>query len=434
MMWLLFEIGVNLYQAMLILYFMKSRLNIIKEEKLIDVLFLLLCTVYSSASLFFDVYIDDIYMFFIPYLYALVMSTDKWSISVFWTVTLAVLFASTVGLVSHIFMSVLSLQMNAVMQPGLLRVCFIIATNTILTLIIYSASKLERDNLFLSWRPLLSFLSISISILIAEESFFSLQSKIEGSATVFNLGYASLLVGSFMSILLFHFMTETSKNENRYKSEASLYEISRQHQNEFSQMYSDFISRQHDFKHQLDTLEELIKENNNTDAQTHLINYRAELSEARTFMTGSMPVDALLTAKQLTMKNNDITFKLIPYPLNSLPISTTDFCSIIGNLLDNAIEGSLRVVDPSLTLQISLSFARTYNMFHITCKNFCNICTIRQKNNMWISSKKAEQVKGIHGLGIPSIQRIVDKAEGHCAISIQDDVFIVELTIPYPIH
>lgn len=86
------------------------------------------------------------------------------------------------------------------------------------------------------------------------------------------------------------------------------------------------------------------------------------------FLTGSISVDALLTAKSLACKHHNISLHVSQCPLNSLPISEVDFCTILGNLLDNAIEGNVCIVNKSIEKWINLSFSRVWDMFTTVVK------------------------------------------------------------------
>ena len=274
------------------------------------------------------------------------------------------------------------------------------------------------------------FLVMSVSILISEECLYQLQIRTHFSSYIFSIGYLGLLICSILSILLFHFMAESTNQENQYKTELNAIRLSQKYQEEFTSIYNDFMIKEHDFKHQLETLKALISENNNVEAQNYLNSYTSQLQNIRPFMTGCLAVDALLTSKALTMKSKNIDFKFTPYPLNSLPLSTPDFCSVVGNLLDNAIEGTQRVRSSDSPF-ISLAFARTYDVFHIVCKNTCNPKTIRFANHSWLSSKTNDSHSEIHGIGIHSIERIINNAQGYSSFSVDGCTFVAELTIPF---
>lgn len=432
MIWTAIEITANIFQAFLILFFIKSRLHIKKQSWIHDCSCIAACAMFYSLYLFVYVPINDICIFAFPFIYALWVASDQWPISLFWTIILSVLFNSTVGAASHIFAGAFEIHLSSLMIPGCLRLVFLLFTNSILFIVIYLASKLQRDSLYMSWPSMLTFLLISVSILVIEECLYNLQKSFNTFPLLYCVAYVGMLSCSILSILLFRFLSECSSREHQYKSEIDTYMLTQKHHSEFTSVYRDFVSREHDFKHHLETIERLIEQSNCEAASNYLTSYKSDLPDSRLFITGNIEVDALLTAKYYTMKAHQIDFHFIPYPLHSLPISSPDFCSIVGNLLDNAIEGSLRVPSFSSPLTVSLTFARTYDVFHVMCENPCNPNTIRKQRNRWVSSKIAERLPGSHGIGICSIERIVDKAEGHCRFRVLNGIFSSELTIPYP--
>lgn len=429
---MVFEISINLFESWLMLYFIKSNMRFSKRTTLADISCMCSCTVFYSLYLFFDIPPIDMAVFLFPLLYSIFRAPNKWPISLFWIINLAILFNSTAGLSTHLFNSLLPQNSDLLAVSGVHRFVFVIFSNFILFVIIFSASKLWHDYQQISWPTLLSFLSVSLCILIAEECIYHLQSSASENNLIYVVIYISLLLCSWLSILLFHFLAESSYREHKYKSEMSIYLAAQQHQQEFKQIYNDFVARQHDFKHTLETLETLIAQNDNEEARAFLSEHKSQMKKSQLFVTGSTSVDALLTAKHLTMKSNGIAFKFTTCPLNVLPMPVPDFCSIIGNLLDNAIEAILRIDDDPSQHVISLTLARTYRVFHIICDNPCNPQSLRKHKGTWVSSKKSSPSHGFHGLGIPNIQKVVIRFDGHCKFSVHENVFHVELTIPLP--
>lgn len=435
MSWILFEILINLFEAWLILYFIKSRIHIVRNSFLLDSICIMCCATYYSLYLFIEMPANDVLVYVFPFFYALYMSRDRWYVSLFWVVILALFFTSTPGLVMHLFFSIFGMSSFTLSKPSYLLFWAILLNNLVLFVMVFSAAHLKRDHCYLSWKALISFLLTSILVFVVEECLYYLQQQINGHSLIFNIGYCALLFTSLLSILLFHFLTESSLRESQYRTEINLLSATKHHQQEFGQMYHDFITRQHDFKHQLEAIEELISHKDNSEARLLLADYKKKLGQSRVFITGNTTVDALLTAKSLTMKKNNISFRFNPYPLGVLPIPVLDFCSIVGNLLDNAIEGSMRL-DGCLSIQpiIHLSFSRTYDVFRIVCENYCNPNTIHKEKSIWVSNKSNIEGSGIHGLGIPSIQRIVSQYEGYSSFSHNGTIFRADLSIPYSVH
>ena len=55
MLWNLFEISINAYEAFLMIYFLKSRLHFKKNSPIADCLCLISCTLFYSAYIYFDI-------------------------------------------------------------------------------------------------------------------------------------------------------------------------------------------------------------------------------------------------------------------------------------------------------------------------------------------------------------------------------------------
>ena len=192
-MFTLFEILINLFEAWLILTFIKSKIYIPKENHMVDLIFIAVCTSFYSLSLL-NIEINEIIIIIFPVLYALIMSSDKWYVSVFWSIILMILFSSTASLYTHAFSLLFSVEISALMEPHFLRIIFLITSNAVLYCIIHSASKLCNNTMTLSWPALLTFLAVSIGILIAEECFYRLQQTVGGEASVYILGNTCLLL------------------------------------------------------------------------------------------------------------------------------------------------------------------------------------------------------------------------------------------------
>ena len=145
------------------------------------------------------------------------------------------------------------------------------------------------------------------------------------------------------------------------------------------------------------------------------------------FSTGSLAIDSALTMKDLQMRRRNIRFIHALCPLDQLPISESELCSILSNLLDNALEGITRaetlLVDPVITLNI----ARIRDMLYIHCSNSYDPSTIHANKETFLSSKKQPG----HGLGIPNIESIVTKANGTSNFSAEESHFVAEISLPY---
>ena len=273
-------------------------------------------------------------------------------------------------------------------------------------------------------------ITLSAAFLV-EESLYSLFLNVSDETIVpFFWAYIGLIVFTMMTVLLFRMVSMDADRKNRYQTEIAMLSLTRQHQQELSQMYEDLTQRQHDYKHHLQTLQELVTGSGESTAKAYLETVLKDTDAEDMIVTGNPGVDALLAAKRRLMREKGIAFQYSPYPLAELPLPTADFCSIVGNLLDNAIEGVQRMPDRPCNPTIHLTFSRSWNMFYIYCENPCDPSSITASKGRFASSKKKDE-PGLHGIGLHSIEAIAQRAEGRAEFGVEGDVFHAKVVVPY---
>ncbi len=428
--WIVFEIGINLFQSSLYLYFVKSRVRISRPSKIADAVCILACTAFYTLYLFFDIAITDSIHIVIYFVYLLITSDEPWYISAFWVVVKEAISVATIGLMLQLCLTLTSATFEMLMAPGLLRIAFVLSTNLTLFLILFVVSKMKRTYSPVELPSLLLFSITNLAVLFAIEMLFSIQIQPshENDWHIF-AAYGALFLCSISSVCLYYLMTTISKKENAAQIALNHAQLTKEHQEALRDMYTDMLACQHDYKHHLQTMEQLVQQEN-TQAAQYLAEYKEKINERKTFVTGSLSVDALLTAKLLACKNKHIEFELSQCPLNTLPICEVDFCAIVGNLLDNAIEGVCRIQDDQMRKWIHLSFTRVWDTFSIRCENSMAPSTVRKKGTSFLTSKLKDSAT--HGFGLANIEFIAQNAEGFCDFEAKGTVFVATVTLPYP--
>lgn len=437
-MWTLFEIAVNLFQSFLMLHFLKKRLHLKKRFPLGDLACICvtaaLMSINSFTFLLSPLAIPDVLFFLIPFIYMVFVVKDRWYVSLFWTSVLMLIFFLTVSLSLHIFTTGLNVSYDEMMQKTGWRILFVFITNCALSALLYAVSKFKKDYSAPYWPVLLLFLGTNAALFIAEESVYRLQMIAEfrlqeDMPSLFGV-YLGLTICLVLIILLYHLMSQSVERENRYQAEAAVIAQSKQYQEELSRIYTNLCHARHDMKQHYQLLQELVASGGNDQAVAYLEECRTTFEQEDLYWTGSTAVDALVLAKSLTMKKQGIIFRYSPYPLEYMPIKEAAFCTILGNLLDNAIEGVLRLPPSEQPYTIQLTFSRSWDMFYIFCTNPCNEATIVRENNRWKSSKTAEGIPGFHSIGIRSIERLTNCAEGRCSFDVSEGKFTAKIVLP----
>lgn len=142
--------------------------------------------------------------------------------------------------------------------------------------------------------------------------------------------------------------------------------------------------------------------------------------------TGNEIVDAIISEKMEEAENYKIKIH-VDGDFKGINISAMDLCTILSNLLDNAVEAA-KVVKESHR-EISVSAKRTSSFFFLTVKN-------RTAFYVEISDgmKTTKFNKKEHGFGIGNVERAVKKCGGEfrldCSKSADNYVFTAEVMVP----
>ena len=145
-----------------------------------------------------------------------------------------------------------------------------------------------------------------------------------------------------------------------------------------------------------------------------------------TMHSGNAAVDIILVDKKLNCNQQQINLKCYADCSKLDFISDSDIYSLFGNAIDNAIEATSKITDPSKKL------------INVFVKNINNFVSIRIENYFsgeikFDSDGRPKSTKtnnGYHGFGIKSLEMIVKKYHGNHLIKIDDEVFSFNIFFP----
>ena len=98
-----------------------------------------------------------------------------------------------------------------------------------------------------------------------------------------------------------------------------------------------------------------------------------------------------------------------------------------GNAIDNAIEGVEGLPDPDKWV-VSLTIRGQSGFVCIQTNNCCG--ALPQREDGLPLTTKADRAN--HGFGLKSIRYLARKYGGTMCVSVQDGVFILQITLPTP--
>lgn len=178
----------------------------------------------------------------------------------------------------------------------------------------------------------------------------------------------------------------------------------------------------HDLKNRLTPLYGFIDRYPDTELESILRGIIPENLKEPRVATGHIVIDSIINSKLNSVSDERIEFMcdiIVPKKIN---IDNIDLAVVLGNLLDNAIEGCLSVENHRF-IDLKIQFDNNRIKLRIS-NSFDGI--VNKQANRFLSRKED---KDIHGFGLKSIQRIVDKYSGFQSIEYTDDVFTVSMIL-----
>ena len=193
---------------------------------------------------------------------------------------------------------------------------------------------------------------------------------------------------------------------------------------EINNRYSQMRMLRHDINNHLSAMSLLLKEGRTEEAQKYLQEITNDLeSTLPVARTGIHALDMILWNKISLAKESYITIQLtIDGMLTDLQISDYELCSLLGNLLDNAIEATQKLPEENRT--IHLRIGKQLDMLCIFCEN--PFAIVQKEGNRFITLKTDHQN---HGLGLRQIKHIAHKYNGTVDIKTEDNIFSVSVLL-----
>ena len=420
------DLLLSCYQGILLIYLLRKQFSQVSHSFLYEFFSVLAIVIYFSIIQYFHISIPDNLVLFIPLIYIKLTSDESWISCVLWTVLDGLLFIGTLTLVSGLFNIQIGLNGSVLSASKETIMFYSISSNAILTVVSNVAARFGKAENIISRKETSLFILMLVLCLVVNECFFSAR-LLENEHNILLIGSACSFAVMILIMVLYERLTETTRKQRMAELEAQTTQIVAQHQDELKSIYKNMLAEQHDLYHRVTAVEELLSSSKIAEIdRRQVLSMLKKTDQPDLIITGNIAVDAILKAKSTIMKNAGITFEFVEYPLNPLPISERSFCMLLGNLLDNAIEGVMRLPASNPTRTIYLSFSKVWEMLFISCTNDADEKKIKRCGSEFVSTKEHPE---LHGFGTKSMKKIVSDAGGKIDFNIEHGKFSVEIML-----
>lgn len=179
----------------------------------------------------------------------------------------------------------------------------------------------------------------------------------------------------------------------------------------------------HDMKNHMYAIRNMAKNNMSKDIITYTNDILGKIEGEKVYInTGNYLIDGILNVKFEEIKNQGIDFKYDVKIPEGIKLPEFEVITILGNLLDNAIEGVKSIKD-NRYIEVFISY-KDSNLLIKIVNTFDGLVI---KDNKGFVSRKEE--KNYHGIGLENVREQVEKSNGYMNIDTDNCMFTVDLFI-----
>ena len=177
----------------------------------------------------------------------------------------------------------------------------------------------------------------------------------------------------------------------------------------------------HDIENQLAVVGDLLRLKDYDSALVYLDKLGTYVHKAnRICYTGNNAVDSIINIKGSMANSLGIDFICKVNIITSIMTDELDLCRIIGNALENAIEGCER--SSAGKKHIYFIINEEQDTLSLVVTNTCD----EVNTDLLTSSKK---ISGLHGIGIGSIRSAAERLQGVSTFNYQDGIFSLRVVV-----
>ncbi|WP_417123668.1 GHKL domain-containing protein [Ruminococcus bicirculans (ex Wegman et al. 2014)] len=412
---------VNVAIEMMLVFLYFSLLSKAKVNKAVLYLSYLLSTVILSATVLLT---DNILVYLITTIILIssmsfICYDDSIRHKIFWNILFLLIISISEPIVIGLLCIANMGTPDEFLESGLGRYLGMIGTDLIYLWLIGMMhriiNKRIRDLPIKYW-----ILIITIPII----SIFLLQTMLDSFTVKDSLNYISLsisLIGIiFINISMFNFF-ESYEDKIKLKYLETLKQQEQENYKLLALSHKQVKELKHDIENQFSVLNGLMKSGDNAAAMQYLDKLNSYVRTAnRICYTGNNVIDSIVNIKGSLAQTYGIEFICKVNIITSIKADELELCRIIGNGLDNAIEGCQRVDVQNKHICFSISEDREKLMIVISN-------TSDEVDTTALSSTKKE--KGLHGIGISSIKSSVERLDGLVKFDYADGIFKLNIMV-----
>ena len=232
----------------------------------------------------------------------------------------------------------------------------------------------------------------------------------------------ALLVLLFWFNTVFLLMANSLNRNARLRQENQFLSMQQQRYESLKAAIEEARQARHDMRHQLNQISALAESGDLERLNAYLAKTVSRIPNLDMNFCENRAADSVVGYYCALAKREDIPFRAQLDLPQALPVDEIDMCLVLSNLLENALEASLRTATARRQIEIT-AYVHAERLLLIEVENTFD-GKIREKDGVFRSSKRNG-----NGIGIQSVHHIAEKTGGASTFSYQNGVFSAKVML-----
>ncbi len=425
------EIIINIAEIVLFTILVFNRLivnNALKRKALLSsIILVLIVTIINKLPV--NLYISLLIMLILEICYCLYFFTNPISEKLFWGCSFLLITVLSEKITFGIFSLLPINNINSLLSFGENRFHATILYICTCAALVFLVTKFDKDSFLLPSFYKVLLLSITIMIIIGSNALLGIILDMQTDDTLRK--YTSILnfIHYSFIFIFFCFILITRKMGGLYKKNLEMQVLKEKIRTEAEQLelYQNTTHTlrnwKHDYQNHIDIMWNLSQNKKYNELSEYIRSFYSALPDSSFLVsTGNAVLDAVISMKFLTAKQKNISFHYQIILPDTFAELSFPFSSLLGNVLDNAIEACSFCEQASIFLNLKPH----YDMLYLEAKNNTDGNYFYDEKGHFITRKQ----HGNHGIGLKRIQQITKELGGFLEIYPCDNLFTIKILIP----
>lgn len=287
----------------------------------------------------------------------------------------------------------------------------------------HAARHLLEDNAFAStwyvfWILPILFIGLNLFIMPRNPGILE-QGRLRLLYILFSFVFLVLLL---LSYLLFYLMASSLNRNDHLRLENQFLSMQQARYASLHNAIEQTRQARHDMRHHFHILQGFAAQGKWENLTAYLDEAQGSIPDMELGLCRNTAVDSVAGYFAALYREHGIplTFELDLPP--ALPVPETDLCSVLSNLLENAMEAGLKTAPERRQVKASARL-HSGHMVLLSVENTYDE-KVREKDGVLLSSKRQGE-----GIGLQAVQHTAEKNGGYCRFHYEQGVFCVNVIL-----